>query len=542
VEKYLTRSTASLIKDCFWIVTIAVVIALFLRPFQNTPFIDDWTYAWPVEHFLQTGELRILDWSTSVNVTQILWGALFCIPFGFSFTALRISTFVLSLGGLCGFYLLLRELDVKRRGALIGTALLGAYPVYFVLSFSFMTDVPALALSILFSLCAVKAVRGHQTWWLAMASVLAVLALGTRLTSIALPFALLAMLVLHTGEWGRNLGRIAIALAPIAAVGVLSLWQSGHIEHRADLKWIIPSPAWRVANLKYGLLYPHRYLLVTILSIAGALGPVLLPCVAGQYRRVFLRRTLGIGIVLLAALAIKVKQSEYYVPLTPGETWAFSELGATEALVANFQQPPESAQLRVISAIVAAVLFAMAVAPVLRRTGDVCVRMLYWLFGFQAYVMLVLWLFFDRYGMGLLPFLLALILASAEFVRPLIGGSLVACLLALSIVGTQDHLSYNAALWRAVDHLRQHGVKPSDIDGWYVVNGWFQYAHPENAARDLKGDVIVPGVNAGPDSVLMPYRISNTPIPGWSQFEAIPYRRRLGRSGLIYVLYRPAHS
>jgi hypothetical protein len=51
--------------------------------------------------------------------------------------------------------------------------------------------------------------------------------------------------------------------------------------------------------------------------------------------------------------------------------------------------------------------------------------------------MLGLWLFYDRYGMGLYPFLLALILASAEFVHPLIGGSLVACLLALSMVGIQ---------------------------------------------------------------------------------------------------------
>jgi hypothetical protein len=85
-------------------------------------------------------------------------------------------------------------------------------------------------------------------------------------------------------------------------------------------------------------------------------------------------------------------------------------------------------------------------------------------------------------------------------------------------------------------------VKPSDIDGWYAVNGWFQYAHPEDAARDVQGDVIVPGVNAGPDSVLMPYRISNTPIPGWSQFEAIPYRRRLRWSCVPTMLSASRHA
>jgi hypothetical protein len=33
---------------------------LLLRPFQNTPFIDDWVYAWPVERLLKGGDLRVL--------------------------------------------------------------------------------------------------------------------------------------------------------------------------------------------------------------------------------------------------------------------------------------------------------------------------------------------------------------------------------------------------------------------------------------------------------------------------------------------------
>jgi hypothetical protein len=106
---YPMRSSA--IGDIRAIIGIAVfasAIALVLRPFQNTPFIDDWTYAWSVEHLLRTGEIRILDWSASPNVAQILWGALFCVPSGFSFTALRISTWVASVLGVIGVYRLLR--------------------------------------------------------------------------------------------------------------------------------------------------------------------------------------------------------------------------------------------------------------------------------------------------------------------------------------------------------------------------------------------------------------------------------------------------
>ena len=118
------------------------------RPLQNTPFIDDWVYAWAVEHLLETGELRILDWSVSQNVAQVLWGALFCLPLGFPFTALRLSTWVASLLGLLGLNALLRELGARRGDALVGVAVLAFYPVYFILSLSFMTDVPFVTLMI----------------------------------------------------------------------------------------------------------------------------------------------------------------------------------------------------------------------------------------------------------------------------------------------------------------------------------------------------------------------------------------------------------
>src|SRR5947207_14797015 len=75
--------------------------ALLTCPFANLPFHDDWTYAWSVEHLLNTSELRILDWSVHYPFTQILWGRLFSLPFGFAFTALRASTAVLAwLGAL----------------------------------------------------------------------------------------------------------------------------------------------------------------------------------------------------------------------------------------------------------------------------------------------------------------------------------------------------------------------------------------------------------------------------------------------------------
>ena len=79
----------------------------------EVPVVDDWTYAWSVEHFLHTGELRMLEWSAHYPLAQILWGALFSRLWGFSFAVLRLSTLVLAWAGLFAFFLTLRELGIK---------------------------------------------------------------------------------------------------------------------------------------------------------------------------------------------------------------------------------------------------------------------------------------------------------------------------------------------------------------------------------------------------------------------------------------------
>jgi 4-amino-4-deoxy-L-arabinose transferase-like glycosyltransferase len=161
--------------------------AQLLQPFQNTPFIDDWGYAWSVERLLQTGDLRILDLSVHPNPVQILWGTLFCLPFGFSFTALRLSTWVVGLLGPWGMYLLLRDEEVNRRDTLLGTACLGTYPIYVVLSFTFMTDVPLVVCAIWASVAFLRATRRRSDAWLWAAVGLSCAAVGIRIVGPCCP-------------------------------------------------------------------------------------------------------------------------------------------------------------------------------------------------------------------------------------------------------------------------------------------------------------------------------------------------------------------
>ena len=127
---------------------IWICMILLANPIGDFPLNDDWAYAYSVQHLLQHGELRFSDWTATNLLGQVVWGALFCLPFGFSFTALRFSTAVLGFVGILGTYGILRELNASRQTAAVGALTLAFCPIYFVLSLTFMNDVPFVAFAI----------------------------------------------------------------------------------------------------------------------------------------------------------------------------------------------------------------------------------------------------------------------------------------------------------------------------------------------------------------------------------------------------------
>ncbi|HKA33987.1 MAG TPA: glycosyltransferase family 39 protein, partial [Candidatus Binatia bacterium] len=395
-------------RDWSVIALAAIVPALLLRPFQDIPFIDDWVYAWSVENLLRTGRIEILDLSTSINLAQILWGGLFSLPFGFSFTALRISTWVLSVIGLAALYELLREMQVSQRDALLGALLLLAYPVYFMLSFTFMTDIPWLTMAIAFCCCLVKAVRRERASWLVAAAVFAFLAGTIRMTGLALPFVMIAVLVFHSGEWGRNTCRLAIPLICLIAVAAAVFYGRSQVWHQADLTWIHGSPQHRIFSLKYGLLHLYRWIPEGLVSAAAALGVASILWTAGALRKrdvVESKFVFAAALLILAgSLAAGVK---YYPPLNLGETWSIHELGSSESLVPNAEPPAMPVWASWMLGVLFYPIFALAALYLLRRPREPGMAAVQWLVGLGFLEICVLWLFFDRYFLMILPFVAA---------------------------------------------------------------------------------------------------------------------------------------
>jgi Dolichyl-phosphate-mannose-protein mannosyltransferase len=516
------------------VILMSAVPLVALRPLQNAPFVDDWTYAWSVEHLLRTGELKILDWSVSLNVAQVLWGALFCAPFGFSFTALRLSTWVSSLLGLLGLYAMLRELGASRRDTLVGVALVCFYPVYFILSFSFMTDVPFVATVIWFFATLIRSLKRNSARALAAAVLFACLAVAIRPVGVFLSGVLLLMPWPPSTRWGPLMRRLALAAAPVIVLLLLTLARPALLEYRANLTWIEGSWAWRATIWRLDLTELPRWLAFNLTVVIGTLGNALAPLALGSLVRENARAALPGALLITTALSAELVLREgVRAPLDPEFTWSLRELGAMESLLPPLVTPAQPLGWALALTVVATMLLALALVPLVRRRPRGEALSLAW--GALGYFALTtaLWMFYDRYLLPLVVIVAALRVATVGILRPRLALVGVAMLATISSVGTWDHLQYSHALWDAVGWTRRAAIETRDLDGGYVVNGWLQYAHPEHAARAPNGDVQVPSVNGGER---LRYAIVNAVPPGARVLHTVTYRRILARSGSIYVV------
>src|SRR5262245_45869872 len=188
-----------------------ILLALALRPFLPTPFIDDWVYAFPVQQLIESGRLRLPEYANP-SLVLMLYGAVWCLPFGFSFVTLGISTWTLWVGlQLCVYFLVL-ELGGQRRNALVAAAVVAFFPTCFALAPTFMSDVPFLAAETAAMLFFVRGLIRRDDKWVWIAVLLACAAIGIRMIGLAIPLAMAAVLVVHTGRWGR---RVRLLIAPL---------------------------------------------------------------------------------------------------------------------------------------------------------------------------------------------------------------------------------------------------------------------------------------------------------------------------------------
>ncbi|NNN06780.1 MAG: hypothetical protein HKL90_12850 [Elusimicrobia bacterium] len=497
---------------------------------SDVPIGDDWAYASSVRGLLETGRLRMSQFAGPAAVVHVLWGALFCLPAGFSLSALRLSTLAAAALALVAFERLLAELGYSPAQRLLGAALLAFNPLFFVLSLSFYTDILFLALFLLSALAVLKGLSGSRGWlWAAAAcSVLSVL---TRQIGVAPALAGALMLVVAR----RQRDAAIVVIPPLAALvlhafwfvhvhGVThGAWYHAHESLRrlrdplrlavdcaarsaaaaAYLGWLIfPLGVCAALSLRAGPRPSRARLLLAAaaagLWLAAHAAHVAPPTLGDQIGR------LGLGVVAVPGAAFKAAGWWSARPLWL--TGGALSLATLAAFAAGGGGAPTGAIFFIGASL-------LTFAPALLSFS-----------------------FFDRYLLTLVPCAIAAGLGAAR-ARPKTAWAGAALLGLLSAAGAFDSLSWNAALWKAGAAAQELGYPADEIRGGLSWDG----AHIAErnlallrATRPLESIKPYDWLALQKPRALLSFDPS--PPPGTRRLMAVAYATPLtSRGGAVYV-------
>ena len=293
---------AALFTDLSLIALLWCVSILVVNPVGDFPIIDDELYGRVVRSLLETGQYRHPD-ANMPFITNLAWGALFSLPAGVSFTALRLSTLVAGLFGLFGAYILIRDLGQPRWMRWVVTLTLAFNPAYFALSYTFMTDVLFAALCIWAAVFFARSLKSGSDFELVLGTLLALAATLSRQIGVVIPFAFAGALILRRGATWQTLLRAAspLGVCLLAFIGFYhALAASGHLP-----------PLYSLFNNVAVSTFTHSRTLLTTPLMNGYstviyLGLFLLPVLLCTTRYVARPGSKGVFAIAAAAIAILV--------------------------------------------------------------------------------------------------------------------------------------------------------------------------------------------------------------------------------------------
>jgi len=118
-----------------------VICYLIVRPYAEIGIDDDWSYIKTAQVLAQTGHIVYNGWATAMLGWQLYFGALFIKLFGFSFTAVRLSTLIEAVATAFLLERTLVRAGINEWNSVLATLAFVLSPLYLPLAVTFMTDV-----------------------------------------------------------------------------------------------------------------------------------------------------------------------------------------------------------------------------------------------------------------------------------------------------------------------------------------------------------------------------------------------------------------
>jgi hypothetical protein len=485
------------------ITAIWIIMVILVNPIGDFPLNDDWAYGRTVKSVVETGDFQLTGWTAANLFSQVVWGALFSFPFGFSFTALRFSTLTLGLIGVLATYGLLKETNLNQQVSLLGALLVTINPIYFGLSNTFMNDVPFFGFATVSVYFFLRGLKG-STFAIVTGTLIACIAILTRQSGLAIPLAFGCAYLMKKGV---NLPNLIKGFFPaLLGLGI-------QISYQQWLQLTMRSPdkygnqvRTLLHELASGLEHSLSNLTTVTLFSLIYLGLFILPFsiipVSEKLKEFPLRRQTLILLYSSTFLIVVMKLLVSTYGLMPLHGNILGDLGIGPVILKNGELPkaPHFIWLIItVAGVVGGVLFLLylffTIVQIFKRNSGSKLVEKDWLTIFILALVCIYFLpigflglgpfgFYDRYLIFLLPLLMMIVSVSPVNIHhwKVSYRTLAIALIMMfayggfTVAATHDYLSWNRVRWQALHHLMQEDqISPSHIDGGFEFNGWYLY-------------------------------------------------------------------
>ena len=559
----ISQSAKADIINILVIIAIWAVMVILVNPLGDFPLNDDWAFGRAVQSVVEKGEFQLSDWGAMNLFSQVFWGALFCLPFGFSFTALRFSTLTLGLIGVIATYGLLREANSNPKNfPLVGALLVAINPIYFGLSNTFMTDVPFFAFTTLSLYLLLRGLRSHSLLEVIIGILMACVALLVRQLGLAIFVAFGCAYIVKKGMNVQNF--IKGFLPTLLGLSLQILYQKWlHFTSRlpamygTQVKGVVEAFSRGVYHV---IFYFSERTLVALICLGLFIFPLIIILFSLNFKKLNSRQksliifTLSTIFVVVMGIFVSNRKrmplsgniiSDFGLgPLTLRDTYFLNYL-STPIVIKMFWLVITAIGVLGAALLLQCLFLAMMQTFYAYKISEVVGQSKNWLttlivsFIFIYFLPLGIQGFFDRYLIILLPLLMMLVSVSTTNISnwkvdsKVISIALIMMLLygGFTIGATHDYLSWNRVRWQALHSLMQESqISPNQIDGGFEFNGWYLYDDFKYKQKPDKSWWWVDNDD---------YIISFGPITGYEEVKRYPFRKWLpfGKEN-IFVLHK----
>lgn len=535
-----------------WLSAIVLV-----NPMGNFPLNDDWSYYITVQRLLETGSFLPV-WSSSTLITQTYWGALFCKIFGFSFEVLRYTTLGTSMAGVFTVYFIGKQLKLSRKLSVIWALCVAFNPLYFTLSFTFMTDVYFTFFSALSLFFFIRYLQNEKNSDLGIGVMVSLIAIMCRQLGLYIPMAFaFTFLIKKYIEKTLLVNPLSILLRAAfpLILGLVLLYGFNHwLEVTSRIPAAYDLQGSKVKELFQNLaVLPYRiirYGFFVLIYMGWFLLPIVLWVFFSKKMTRFRIALFGIVVLFTGCIFYSLKS---IMPMV-GNILHESGIGplllydVRYAGMSNFVPLPFPfwhivTALGVLGGIILVSLAGLGISQLLvkayRKVSD-NTDVVYLLFITSTGVYLaplLIFGFFDRYLIPLLVILPPILFyfhrelqvkrSQVNVLTALVGG-LVLCQMVFSIASTHDYMALNRAKWETLTHtLEVENIPQSEIDAGIEFNGLHLY----------ESGAMIKSFNTTLFRKQRKYVITFGQMPGYESVSQYEYKKWLPpRNAHIHVL------